>query len=1155
MSYNLLPSHKIFLKKMDEPAWNLCSYCFFDNANSFSHLEVAMNKVIEKNDALRMKITSNKKVIFEPYKYRHFETFTFNSKKEFLLWASTKANESIINCSGMWNAFLIKINNKIGVLNIGHHIICDSMNVYILYKKIKTELTQGEDIFYSYKSHLLQYNDYLKSNKLDYDKKYWDFKITDVFNFKKTNVSFAKAKNITIKLPSIDSISKKYKVSEAAILYAATSIFLMRIRSLNDITLGIPVIGRTNIQELESLGLFMHNLPLYIKYKNISFMKFALLFQNELYDLFRHQNYELPNIPLFDVSIDYSKYVDIDGCDFDVLYNNHISTSLEFHFLKKDKLSLTIRAKENEFLYLKEIKQAFKTLINSIIKNPTSKINDFKIADLPVSNTDVIIPNCSLFELIENKNRGYIIENDITYKISDLIKCAELIDAQISKNKRVVAIICERSFLQLVAIYGVIRGGNAYLPISPDLPTNRINYMLKTANCDTVLVQEKYKNIFKQGLIIEHLLANNKVIIPPVKATSQDTLYVIFTSGSTGKPKGVMISNKSAINRIQWMCNKYFDESSIIMLKTPYTFDVSVWEIFGFALSKSSLYILPPNDHYNYNKVIEHINKGRVSDIHFVPTVYSQFLKILKESQESLPTLKNVFLSGETLYSSLVNKSSFKVHNLYGPTECSVDVTYYDCKIKEKDPVPIGYPIDNCSIYILDNHLRPLPKGVIGQICISGIPVGKGYINNINKTNESFINDNFFKGKIYLTGDYGYFNIKNQLVYISRKDSQIKINGQRIELSEIEISLNKIVDSCSVVFVDNKIVAFYTGNENKHLKEKLSKRLPKFMIPQIFIHVDKLPLTINGKIDKSKLLQTKFQHYDYEKPLTQLEKYVCKLFSRILNIQNVGRNDDFFNLGGTSFQLTELMSQKKLNNLNVSDIIANPTPAKIAFLLTKDTKSSSISLLYKAKNEMSVIVLFPFAGGTEIAYSSLVNEFKIRSSTTSLYFVPRNSNLEKVAQSLQNINVPIRFYSHCAGVAIGMQLLNVFNNVDEFIIGANIPPENTQNIWKNLDDSKIVEILKAAGLTRKYNDSNFLKNFRNNTDEYFSVLAKQKTNTVQKVSLILGTKDPFTMNLHNKAYSNWNKYFANVSEIRYINTNSHYFQSVSSRYLSDILLK
>ena len=641
----------------------------------------------------------------------------------------------------------------------------------------------------------------------------------------------------------------------------------------------------------------------------------------------------------------------------------------------------------------------------------------------------------SVYDLFEeqakNNTLAYIEDENKKYTLSELDGAASKVDAYIRKavgnKKQVIGVICERSFDELAAIFGIIRGGNAYMPISPDYPKERIETMLETSGCRLVIAQKKYCHLAESAKAVEDILALQNTDIPERAAKAEDTLYVIYTSGSTGTPKGAMVSNRSAINRIGWMADKYFDSSSVVMLKTPYTFDVSAWEILGFAMYGFSLYILPPDMHYSQKEVLNHIEKGRVTDLHFVPTVFEQFVSVLKntpDAKQKLSSLKNVILSGESLPAKAVNDFSeacsgrIKVHNLYGPAECAIDVTSYDCKEKEADPIPIGKPIANTQIYIVDKYMKPVPIGVTGELCIAGDNVGQGYLNRPELTAEKFIDNPFGEGKLYKTGDLAYWKEDGNIVFVGRNDFQVKINGQRVELGEIEAALTAIegIESAAVIVKNDEtgaqlLCAFYTGKEIEasELRAILSKTLPRYMIPQAFEHLEEMPLNASGKTDRKALEQNEvnFVSEEYEAPETEEEKALAAVLSNVLGVDKVGRNDNYFALGGDSIRAIRVVSElyRRGYELTVTELMRGDT-LKDAASKVKTTKSESKAGL---KNQDNLIPLPPIAGAylksgsadlSRFFQSCIVNvDANIETLTTSIKQLAKRHDMLRAVMS------------------------------------------------------------------------------------------------------------------------------------------------------------
>ena len=444
-----------------------------------------------------------------------------------------------------------------------------------------------------------------------------------------------------------------------------------------------------------------------------------------------------------------------------------------------------------------------------------------------------------------------------------------------------VAIMVERSFAMIIGLLGIIKAGAAYLPISPDAPAERASYMLKDARARLLLVQNKTAARVKFGWKLINLdepgTYQGSTANPVVMNKPQDLMYVIYTSGSTGKPKGVMIEHRSVINRLTWMQNAYpITLKDVILQKTPYDFDVSVWELFWFGLHGATLCFLSPGGEAMPLRIIEAIRKHKVSMLHFVPSMLNVFLDYVEVKGQSalqrLASVRRVFVSGETLAPAHVRKfntvfgqkSGVRLTNLYGPTEATVDVSYFDCPThNDFEKIPIGRPIDNTRFYIM-NDGQQVGLGEIGELCIAGVGLARGYLNNVDLTREKFVdNPRNPRERLYRTGDYVRWLPDGNVEYLGREDWQVKIRGVRIELGEIE---NTIRDSlgvadCVVVvkrYAENVIliVAYIVTRvdlDTKQLRSHVAKFLPDYMVPNHFEQIQSIPLTPSGKANRKAL--------------------------------------------------------------------------------------------------------------------------------------------------------------------------------------------------------------------------------------------------------------------------------------------------------------
>ena len=747
------------------------------------------------------------------------------------------------------------------------------------------------------------------------------------------------------------------------------------------------------------------------------------------------------------------------------------------------------------------------------------------------------------------------------------------------------------------AVYGIIRGGNAYLPIDPNYPPERIEYILKNSNAAAVICQGKFTHLAGELPCINmtEFINNSEKTgnILPSAADENDTAYVIYTSGSTGNPKGARVSHKSAVNRILWMHEKYpLCKDDVILQKTPYTFDVSVWELFWWGITGGCLAASKPDEHFLPEKILKEAQKNKVTHIHFVPSVFELFLNYLESHKEDISkfeSVKYVFLSGEALSASLVQRfyrlydyEKVTLHNLYGPTECAVDVTYHDCKPDDTDPVPIGKPIYNTQIHIVDKYMKLVPVGVQGELCIAGVNVGQGYLNNETLTNEKFVNNPFGDGKLYKTGDLAYWREDGEIIFCGRNDSQVKLNGQRIEIGEIEAVISGVygVDSVAVVVkkssAKDMLVAFFTGENSSEeaIRSVCVNKLPKYMVPSAFIHLVRLPLNKNGKLDRRLLDEYKFEAAktaDKEPPANETEQYICEVFSNVLGRKDIYRNTDFFDMGGTSLSMISLLSEKGFENITAAEFMRNSTPSMLSLVMQSKYKTNAEYLepLYVSDNAEKALILLPFAGGGAEAYSNFVTALKKVRNDISVYFIRylhSKEECENAAKEIAHIlkNRDIVFYSHCVGSAVALSIISMLERdgipVKKYFAGASIPPAKSvkRNFWNIVSDGILKTILVKAGADisglSDEKTSEMLMHFRKDTDFANVSFAESKVKIKTPVSVIVSKNDMFTKN-YRQARRLWEKYADNVAEVCYIESNSHYFQSERSKALADIIKK
>ncbi|ODA69142.1 Dimodular nonribosomal peptide synthase [Streptomyces sp. AVP053U2] len=495
----------------------------------------------------------------------------------------------------------------------------------------------------------------------------------------------------------------------------------------------------------------------------------------------------------------------------------------------------------------------------------------------------------------------------------------------------VVGVCLERGVELVVALLGVVKAGGAYVPLDPELPSERLGFMLEDSGAGCVVTSRELAGVLPEWA--------ECVLVPvvgdgsPLSVAERGVLlgshpaYVIFTSGSTGRPKGVVVAHEGIVNRLGWMQGRFgLTAGERVLQKTPFGFDVSVWEFFWPLLEGGSLVMARPGGHRDPAYVASVIAGSGVSTVHFVPSMLEAFLR--EPSAAGCVGLRRVVCSGEALPPATVNRffevfgDAVELHNLYGPTEASVDVTSWQCAADfDGGVVPIGAPVWNTQVYVLDAGLSAVPVGVAGELYLSGVQLARGYAGRAGLTAERFVASPFGSGeRLYRTGDVARWNADGQVEYLGRADEQVKIRGFRIEPGEVQavVAARPEIGQAAViaredVAGDTRLVAYVVpveGTDAADLPQLVrrfaAERLPEYMVPSAVVVLDALPLSVNGKLDRKALPAPEYTTGSGRGPVTVREEILCEAFAEVLGLESVGVDDDFFALGGHSLLVVVL---------------------------------------------------------------------------------------------------------------------------------------------------------------------------------------------------------------------------------------------------------
>jgi len=792
-------------------------------------------------------------------------------------------------------------------------------------------------------------------------------------------------------------------------LLAAVNVLLYRNTFQEDIILGSPIAGREHVDLEDQIGFYVNTLALRTRFSgDDSYSELLENVKQVTLGAYAHQVYpfdelvdELPlrrdmsRNALFDVMVALQNKNNNDVRETSPLSGLRIS-GYEKREIQTAKLDLTFTFVErgaeiqanieyNSDIYKREtidrLANQLERLLDAVVTHPSAPIRQLNYLSqkekdqllLEFNDTKTPYPSdktmVGLFEaqVAERPDSVALVFEDKEFTYKELNEKANLLAHYLKKTYGIqpddlLGIALDRNEWLIIAILGVLKSGGAYVPVDPAYPQDRIDYILADSGCKVLIDEPELARFINE----QHRYSRRN---PALVNQPDDLVYVIYTSGSTGRPKGCMLENRGVVNRLEWMWNQYgFSTEDIILQKTTFTFDVSVWEIFLPLCWGTKMVLCRKEDITSPERILSFISRQKVSCLHFVPGMLNAFISFLSGNDHlpgSLESLRKVITSGEALPVETVrnwyNLVDIPLHNLYGPTEASIDVSYYPTTARDSK-IPIGRPIWNTRLYILDERRQLLPIGVAGEICIGGDGLARGYLNKPDLTAEKFVPDPFRKDeRIYRTGDSGRWLPDGNIEFIGRKDDQVKIRGYRIELGEIEsvLQAHSSIDAAVVLASsdntgEKELTAYIVGKDLFNipvLKAYLHKTLPAYMVPGHFVQLEALPLTPNGKTDRKRLAEMEVSLMQGSKafaaPCTETEKELSLIWEKVLGKETIGRKDDFFELGGHSLKATRLASQihKKFEvKIDFQELFAATILEEQALLIDQARRISFITI-------------------------------------------------------------------------------------------------------------------------------------------------------------------------------------------------------------------
>lgn len=985
----------------------------------------ALKRIINKKEAFRLRLCEKGYETYQylgdnsavQIPYIDFSVEKENAQKSFQNWMEMQSHHTFdLYESPLFTFMVFKLNEQcFGCYIRIHHIIADGWSIQLIASSLKEEyeavLYQKERLeekeTFTFLDSIEKEQEYFSSSRYKRDEKYWLQNFETIPENSKAPSYDTKAVRKVSWLDAeisqkIQDFCKKNKLSVHAFFIAVYALYYKKMTGYQDFTIGVPILGRKSKKECKLIGMFVSSVPLRIRFQaKETVLDYLKRIQGQHNESMMHQQYPYNYLihklnlktqgsqNLYSICVNnYNTNLNFDLDSVPAVYTESFNGEQEYSLQiisrewgESRKIELDVDYKVSEYSEedIEQMLCRMKFIISQLIQDKEQlvlkitlltegelkqQIYDYNASDAAWKKDSTVLEMIGE-QVKKNPDKTALVDDGrkLSYHQMDLLSngLARSIKAEYPGKGNLIGLLSSPSIEAVLAILGILKSGNAYVPIDPENPKERINQIIKTAGIKLLFVQSRMSDIFMENVryMDEMDWKEEDTAYDELESVASDSLaYVIFTSGSTGVPKGVMIEHHSLANYIRFAVKSYVsEESEVFPLYSSLAFDLTVTSVFTPLSSGGKILV------YRNKDGLHPIQQIAADNLCTVVKLTPAHMVILEEGIQENTRIRKLILGGDILKKAAAQKvvrksgGKIRIYNEYGPTEATVGCMIYEYDEKKdlENAVPVGKPADNLRIYLLDEERNPVILGQSGEIYIAGEGLARGYFNRQDLTEEKFTDDPFYPGeRMYQTGDMGKFIRKDCLDCIGRMDRQHKIHGYRVELDEVE----KVFDSMEMVtecVVDTfqesdgeeQLCAYYTASERiptAQIKSYMKKILPYYMVPNYFVRLEEIPHTINGKVNRNLLVPPQTaQQEERVLPQTENETILAEVIEEYLG-KSISMDQDFFECGGDSIKAIQIAGKLKQYryNLGVKDILIHTVFKDMASCMRKQQEKLSM---------------------------------------------------------------------------------------------------------------------------------------------------------------------------------------------------------------------